>query len=186
MRASNSSNSPRLAREHEHCGCASMTRVARSVARAGHCRRASAAAQQRSRQACFRRPSAPKGRFRHCRARPGRYRKERVCGVASPTVGAILTPEPPLRVTRWCLWCYFRIGTAEESAVPAPRAFPEHVEHENGTSPHTRADVQNAQRRAAMGTSLRHSGHFFVVGSGGASPRFLLATIALRGTTIKK
>ena len=30
------------------------------------------------------------------------------------------------------------------------------------------ADVQNAQRRAAIGTSLRHSGHFFVVGSGGA------------------
>ena len=33
--------------------------------------------------------------------------------------------------------------------------------------------VQNAQRLAAIGISLRHSGHFFVVGSAGATPRFL-------------
>ena len=29
-------------------------------------------------------------------------------------------------------------------------------------------DVQNAQRVAAIGISLRHSGHFLVVGSAGA------------------
>jgi len=46
--------------------------------------------------------------------------------------------------------------------------------------------VQNAQRRAAMGTSLRHSGHFFVVGSGGVSPRRIRATKAFTGTITKK
>ena len=47
-------------------------------------------------------------------------------------------------------------------------------------------DVQAAQRRAAMGTSLRHSAHFFVVGSGGASPRRIRAMNAFIGTTMKK
>ena len=46
--------------------------------------------------------------------------------------------------------------------------------------------VQWAQRRASMGISLRHSGHFFVVGSGGFSPRFMRATSALTGSTTKK
>src|SRR5687767_4261176 len=44
-------------------------------------------------------------------------------------------------------------------------------------------DVQKAHRRAATGTSLRHSPHFFVVGSVGASPRRRRATIAFTGTT---
>src|SRR5258707_15018425 len=48
------------------------------------------------------------------------------------------------------------------------------------------ADVQKAHRRAAIAISLRHSGHFFVVGSGGASPRFRRALIALTGTTMAK
>src|SRR5919108_3414164 len=48
------------------------------------------------------------------------------------------------------------------------------------------ADVQKAHRRAAIGTSLRHSGHFFVVGSGGASPRRKRAMSAFTGTTTKK
>ena len=47
-------------------------------------------------------------------------------------------------------------------------------------------DVQNAQRFAAIGTSLRHSGHFFVVGSGGASPRLRRAMSAFTGVTTKK
>src|ERR1700724_81287 len=51
---------------------------------------------------------------------------------------------------------------------------------------YTSAEVQKAHRRAATGTSLRHSGHFFVVGSGGASPRFRRALIALTGTTMAK
>ncbi len=46
--------------------------------------------------------------------------------------------------------------------------------------------VQNAHRLAAIGMSLRHSGHFFVVGSGGTSPRFIRAINALTGTTTKK
>jgi hypothetical protein len=46
-------------------------------------------------------------------------------------------------------------------------------------------DVQKAQRRAAIGTALRHSGHFFVVGSGGASPRRILAIKAFTGSTTK-
>ena len=49
---------------------------------------------------------------------------------------------------------------------------------------YTSDEVQKAHRRAATGTSLRHSGHFFVVGSGGASPRFRRALIALMGTTM--
>ena len=48
------------------------------------------------------------------------------------------------------------------------------------------ADVQKAQRRAAIGTSLRHSGHFFVVGSGGASPRLKRAIRVFTGTITKK
>src|SRR5690348_18472466 len=47
-------------------------------------------------------------------------------------------------------------------------------------------EVQNAQRRAAIGTSLRHSGHFLVVGSGAASPRRIRARIVFIGSTMKK
>ena len=46
--------------------------------------------------------------------------------------------------------------------------------------------MQNAHRRAAMGTSLKHSGHFFVVGSDGGSPRARRAAMAFTGTTTKK
>ncbi len=49
-----------------------------------------------------------------------------------------------------------------------------------------RGDVQKAQRRAAIGTSLKHSSHFFVVGSVGGSPRRRRATIALTGTTTNR
>src|SRR5690242_13947890 len=49
-----------------------------------------------------------------------------------------------------------------------------------------RVAVQKAQRRAAMGISLRHSGHFFVVGSGGASPLFRRAVQAFIGATINR
>src|SRR5579872_4230365 len=45
--------------------------------------------------------------------------------------------------------------------------------------------VQNAQRRAAIGISLRHSGHLRVVGSAGGSRRDL-AIKAFTGTTTKK
>ena len=48
------------------------------------------------------------------------------------------------------------------------------------------ADVQNAHRFAAIATSLKHSGHFFVVGSGGASPRRIRAVSSFTGTTTKK
>jgi hypothetical protein len=46
--------------------------------------------------------------------------------------------------------------------------------------------VQKAQRRAAIGTSPKHSGHFFVVGSAGASPRRRRAVSAFIGATTKK
>ena len=46
--------------------------------------------------------------------------------------------------------------------------------------------VQCAQRRASMGISLKHSGHFLVVGSGGLSPRFMRATSVFTGKTTKK
>src|SRR5207249_3648006 len=46
-------------------------------------------------------------------------------------------------------------------------------------------DVQKAQRRASMGISLRHSGHFLVVGSIGGCLR-ARETSALTGVTTKK
>src|SRR6478672_8220347 len=46
--------------------------------------------------------------------------------------------------------------------------------------------VQKAHRRAAIGTSLRHSGHFLVVGSGAASPRRIRAISVFIGSTMKK
>jgi hypothetical protein len=52
--------------------------------------------------------------------------------------------------------------------------------------PQLSGDVQNAHRRAAIGTALRHSGHFFVVGSLGASPRAAAAISAFIGATTKK
>jgi len=55
-------------------------------------------------------------------------------------------------------------------------AFTSHQLH------HTSGDVQNAHRRAPMGISLRHSGHFFVVGS---SPRLRLAFSVFMGVTTK-
>ncbi len=48
------------------------------------------------------------------------------------------------------------------------------------------AVVQNAHLRAAIGITLRHSGHSFVVGSGGASPRRIRAISAFMGATTKK
>src|SRR5579863_8075265 len=51
---------------------------------------------------------------------------------------------------------------------------------------HSTGCVQCMQRRASMGISLRHSGHFLVVGSGGRSPRFIRATSAFTGVTTKK
>src|SRR5260370_5928634 len=47
-------------------------------------------------------------------------------------------------------------------------------------------EVQKAHLRAWMGISLRHSGHFLVVGSGGISPRLSRARKVFVGTTIKK
>ena len=45
---------------------------------------------------------------------------------------------------------------------------------------------QCAQRRASMGISLRHSGHFLVVGSTGAGALRIRATSRLTGVTTKK
>src|SRR5436309_11327031 len=47
------------------------------------------------------------------------------------------------------------------------------------------SEVQKAQRRAQIGTSLRHWGHFCRAGSGGGS-FFALCINALTGTTTKK
>ncbi len=47
-------------------------------------------------------------------------------------------------------------------------------------------DVQNAQRFAAIGISLRHSGHFLLVGSAGAAFFAARAFHAFIGATIKK
>ena len=69
------------------------------------------------------------------------------------------------------------------------RAFPEHfasIFGIGGKNFHVSVEVQNAQRSARMGTSLKHSGHFFVVGSGGTSPRFRRAIMAFTGITTKK
>ena len=46
--------------------------------------------------------------------------------------------------------------------------------------------VQNAQRRASIGISLRHSLHFLVVGSAGTGALRIRATRALMGVTMKK
>jgi hypothetical protein len=46
--------------------------------------------------------------------------------------------------------------------------------------------VQCEHRRASIGISLRHSGHFLVVGSGGFSPRCMRAINVLTGSTTKK
>jgi hypothetical protein len=46
--------------------------------------------------------------------------------------------------------------------------------------------VQNAQRRAAMGISLRHSGHFLLLGSAGMALRAARAFQAFMGAIIKK
>src|ERR1700735_5204379 len=46
--------------------------------------------------------------------------------------------------------------------------------------------VQWLQRRASMGISLRHSGHFLVVGSAGAGALRMRAIKALIGVTTKK
>jgi hypothetical protein len=47
-------------------------------------------------------------------------------------------------------------------------------------------EAQNAQRRAAMGISLRHSGHFLLVGSAGIALRAARAFQAFIGAIIKK
>jgi len=47
-------------------------------------------------------------------------------------------------------------------------------------------EAQKARRRAAMGTSLRHSGHVFVAGTGDASPRRMRASSLLIGITTKQ
>ena len=46
--------------------------------------------------------------------------------------------------------------------------------------------AQWAQRRASMGISLMHSGHFLVVGSAGAGAFRIRYTKAFTGTTTKK
>src|SRR6266480_1181621 len=46
--------------------------------------------------------------------------------------------------------------------------------------------LQCEQRRASTGISLRHSGHFFVVGSAGAGALRMRETRALMGVTTKK
>src|SRR6476660_3900857 len=46
--------------------------------------------------------------------------------------------------------------------------------------------VQKPQRRASMGISLRHSGHFLVVGSAGAGALRIRAIKALLGVTTKQ
>ena len=47
-------------------------------------------------------------------------------------------------------------------------------------------EAQKAQRRAAMGISLRHSGHFLLVGSDGIALRAARAFQAFIGAIIKK
>lgn len=46
--------------------------------------------------------------------------------------------------------------------------------------------VQYAQRRAPIGISLRHSGHFCVTGAAGASFGFIRSVTAFMGMTITK
>src|ERR1700689_2062456 len=46
--------------------------------------------------------------------------------------------------------------------------------------------AQNAHRRASIGISLKHSGHFLVVGSAGAGSFRMRAISALIGVTTKK
>src|SRR6266576_1794176 len=49
-----------------------------------------------------------------------------------------------------------------------------------------KGEVQWAQRRASIGTSILHSGHFLVVGSAGAGALRMRETRALMGVTTKK
>src|SRR5438874_7739882 len=66
--------------------------------------------------------------------------------------------------------------------------FPVPVDPRGGQrlAAYVNGQVQKAQRRAAIGTSLRHSGHFLVVGSGATSPRRIRARIVFIGSTMKK
>src|SRR5580693_7901988 len=71
-------------------------------------------------------------------------------------------------------------------ACPGPRpGLTQAITRRQATLPMTGC-AQKAQRRASMGISLRHSGHFFVVGSAGAGSLRMRATRALMGVTTKK
>src|SRR5215831_7452084 len=61
------------------------------------------------------------------------------------------------------------------------RYLPEIQIHDAAT-----VDVQKAHRRAATGISLRHSGHFLLVGSGGTAFRAASAFQAFMGATMVK
>jgi hypothetical protein len=78
------------------------------------------------------------------------------------------------------------LGDFAPNSTTAPTAARYWIHDSYSREVTSSAVVQNAQRRAATGTSLRHSGHFFVVGSGGASPRRLRSMSAFTGRTTKK
>src|SRR4029077_13834090 len=85
-------------------------------------------------------------------------------GAKAPQFIAGLAPEPPRRG---------RLGL--RGSGPSHAALP------IGTG-----CEQCAHRRASMGISLRHSGHFLVVGSAGTGSFRMRATRAFTGVTTKK
>jgi hypothetical protein len=70
---------------------------------------------------------------------------------------------------------------------PAPCSVVKCEAQPRAAVPHVYTGCEQwAQRFAAMGMSLKHSWQFLVVVSGGASPRFIRATTAFMGATMKK
>ena len=85
---------------------------------------------------------------------------------------------------RWHCFSFLTIRKTFEKTISCPSRAPG-LNTRYAALPNT-GWVQCEQRRASIGISLRHSGHFLVVGSGGVSPRFMRATSAFTGTTTKK
>ena len=74
---------------------------------------------------------------------------------------------------------------SRDGGRPRPMAISEVWLAAHAALPSTGCE-QCAHRRASIGISLRHSGHFFVVGSAGAGALRMRETSALTGVTTKK
>src|SRR5512146_672695 len=90
------------------------------------------------------------------------------------------TPDPALRDLRFDLPSS-ALGYCSRASTSVPRKLAHAA-----FAPSTTDAVQNAQRRAWIGISLRHSGHLRVVGSTGTGSLLVRATKVLIGSTTRK